>query len=187
MKKPDYSVHGAERKAYRKTLSAKRYPLNAIIFLFSIFGCCVMSLTGCETLKEGAKGFLGISTRALEENRKSAIVKTFDYDYFTSYTKSLDIIKIMRCYIYSQDIKKHMIAFYISETDTTPVGVFFKEIDAKKTQIEVSSQSTYAKEFISAKLFGVLDNKVTLEDLKAQIDAKELEEAKQKEAAKSAY
>jgi hypothetical protein len=49
-----------------------------------------------------------------------------------------------------------MIAIYVSETDTTPVGLFFKEIDKSNTQVEVSSPSTYAKELISEKVFKLL-------------------------------
>ncbi|PIP21264.1 MAG: hypothetical protein COX40_00225 [Candidatus Omnitrophica bacterium CG23_combo_of_CG06-09_8_20_14_all_40_11] len=144
----------------------KRY--CSIVLLFY----CSIVLLGCATLWEGAKGLAGVSTRALEDNRKSAITKTFNYDYFTCYTKSLDILKHMNAYIYMQSIKKHMIAIYVSEQDTTPVGLFFKEIDATNTQVEVSSPSTYAKEFISGKVFSVLDKKITLEELEAQINAK---------------
>ena len=144
----------------------KRY--CSIVLLFY----CSIVLLGCATLWEGTKGLAGVSTRALEDNRKSAITKTFNYDYFTCYTKSLDILKHMNAYIYMQSIKKHMIAIYVSEQDTTPVGLFFKEIDATNTQVEVSSPSTYAKEFISGKVFSVLDKKFPLEELEAQINAK---------------
>jgi len=133
---------------------------------------CVTVLLGCATIKEAAKGFMGISTQSLEKARKNAIIKTFNYDYFTCYTKTLDILKRMQAHIYTQSIKKHMIAIYVSEEDTTPVGLFFKEIDAANTQVEVSSLSTYAKEFISGKVFFVLDKKITLEELEAQINAK---------------
>ena len=187
MEKPNYPAYCMGRIARKNVLSAKRYPLNVKAALFFIIGFCIMNLIGCETVKEGAKGFLGISTRILEDNRKSAIVKTFDFDYFACYTKALDILKAMDTYIYSQNIKRHMIAIYISELDTTPVGIFFKEEAANKTQIEVSSPSTYAKEFISSKVFAVLDNKITMDDLRAQINAKKAEEARQKEEAKSAY
>jgi hypothetical protein len=117
----------------------------------------VISTSGCAAITEGAKGVAGISTRALEEARKDAITKAFNYDYFTCYTKILDILKQIDAYIYTQDIKRHMIAIYVSEQDTTPVGLFFKEIDANNTQIEVSSPSTYAKELISTKIFSALN------------------------------
>jgi len=138
----------------------------------------VISTMGCATITEGVKGFAGVSTRALEDNRKTAITKAFNYDYFTCYTQTLDILKRMQAYIYMQSIKKHMIAIYVSEQDTTPVGLFFKEIDATNTQVEVSSLSTYAKEFISGKVFSVLDKKNTLEELEAQINAKKEQESK---------
>ena len=128
-----------------------------------IFAICVflslILINGCASIKEAAKGFAGISTKELEAGRKSAIVKTFDYDYFTAFTKTLDALKEMNAYIYTQDIKKHMIAIYVSESDTTPVGIFFKELSAASTQIEVSSPSTYSKEAISQKLFQALSPK----------------------------
>jgi len=133
---------------------------------------CSIVLLGCATIKEAAKGFMGISTQSLEKARKDAIIKTFNYDYSACYAKTMDVLKSMQAYIYTQSIKKHMIAVYVSEEDTTPVGLFFKEIDAANTQVEVSSLSTYAKEFISGKVFPVLDKKITLEELEAQIHAK---------------
>ncbi|MFH1655201.1 MAG: hypothetical protein ABH954_01155 [Candidatus Omnitrophota bacterium] len=141
-------------------------------WVVALLGCCVIGLLGCGTIKEVAKGFMGVSTHSLEKARKDAIIRTFNYDYFTCYTQTLDILKRIQAYIYIQSIEKHMIAIYISEEDTTPIGLFFKEIDATNTQVEVSSLSTYAKEFISGKVFSVLDKKTTLEELEAQINAK---------------
>jgi hypothetical protein len=119
----------------------------------------VILTSGCAKFKESIIGFAGVSTKILEEKRIEATKKTFNYDYFTSFTKSLDLVKSFGCYIYKQDVKKQMIALYVSETDTTPVGIFFQEIDASNTQVEVSSASTYAKELISAKLFQALSAK----------------------------
>ncbi len=147
-------------------------------WVIGLLHCCIVALLGCATIIEGAKGFMGISTRSLEKARKDAIIKTFNYDYFTCYTKTLDILKSMSAYIYRQSIKKHMIATYVSKEDTTPVGLFFKEIDATNTQVEVSSLSTYAKEFISEKVFSVLDKRVSLEELEVQINAKKEMESK---------
>jgi len=116
---------------------------------------------------EGAKGFAGISTKSLEEGRKGAILKQVNYDYNTCYYKTKEfLITHTKAYIYAQGLKKHMLAIYVSEEDTTPVGIFFKEIDAANTQIEVSSPSTYAKEFIAGKVFSILEEK------KGQADAK---------------
>jgi hypothetical protein len=143
-----------------------------------IFGFLISALLGCQTLKEGTKGFLGVSTRSLEEARSNAIVKTFSYDYNACYTMAKDILKHMKSYVYADEPKKHMVAFYISEQDTTPVALFFKEIDKANTQVEVSSLSTYAREFISEKVLSVLDKKLTLEELEAQINAKEKQKIK---------
>ena len=121
-------------------------------------GYCIIGLLGCATLWEGAKGFAGISTKSIEESRKSAILKKVKYDYNTCYSKTKEIlITHIGAYIYAEDLNRHMIAIYVSKEDTTPVGLFFKEIDAANTQIEVSSLSTYAKEFIAGKVFSVLE------------------------------
>lgn len=149
------------------------------IMVFAICNLLVSLLSGCQIVWEGTKGFAGVSTKALEENRKDAITKTFKYDYSTCYAMTLDTLKRMHAYIYAQGIDRHMIAIYVSDWDTTPVGLFFKEIDAANTQVEVSSLSTYAKEFISKNLFSVLDKKLTLEELEVQINAKEERETKE--------
>jgi hypothetical protein len=144
--------------------ATKHYSVMALLI------CSVIALLGCGTIKEGAKGFLGVSTRTLEEERKNAIIRTFNYDYATCYDNTLAALKHMRSYVYKKNRQEHMIAIYVSDYDTTPVGLFFKEIDKTNTQVEVSSSSTYAKEFISEKVFLFLDKKVTGQELEVQAD-----------------
>lgn len=126
--------------------------LGLVVFL----SCVLVGTLGCASIKEMTMGFMGISTRSLEKARKDAVSQNFKYDYFTAYTKTLDVLKEIKAYVYTKNIKKHSIAIYVSEEDTTPVGMFFKEIDKENTQIEVSSPSTYARDLISAKLFSAL-------------------------------
>lgn len=138
-----------------------------------IFAFCIFSLIGCATVEDGARGILGVSTNAVEQNRKEAIKKAFNYDYNTCYTETLKALKGMGAYIYAKNTKKQMVAIYVSETDTTEVGIFFKKIGPANTEVEVSSRSTYAKEFISEKIFSFLEKKVTLQELEAKTRAKE--------------
>lgn len=131
-------------------------------FAFSYyFIICTLSLgflmAGCGTIKEGAKGIAGISTKALEDTRRDAISKTFNYDYGTCYKKTEEILKRIGSYIYAKDRKKDLIAVYVSSADTTPVGLFFSQIDARNTRIEVSSPSKYGKELISDTVFSSLE------------------------------
>ncbi|MFA5090489.1 MAG: DUF3568 family protein [Candidatus Omnitrophota bacterium] len=133
----------------------------------------VIMFSGCAALKDSVKGFLGVSTRALEEARKDAISKTFNYDYFTCYTQTIDALKRMKAYVYQEDIKKRFIAIYVTSEDTTAVGIFFTEVDANNTKIEVSSLSTYAKEFISNKLFLDLMKLNQPDEEEGKTDAKE--------------
>lgn len=116
----------------------------------------MLNLAGCAALKESFRGVIGTSTKVLKENRKGALSKSFNYDYFTCYTKALDILKRGGCYVYDRNIKEHLIAVYVSEEDTTPVGLFFSEMDQNNTMVEVVSLSTYAREVVAAKLFSGL-------------------------------
>jgi len=127
---------------------------------------------GCANIKEGAKGFAGVSTKAIEDNRKSALVKTFNYGYVICYNKALKSLKNMGTYKYAEDKNKKLVAVYISPEDTTAVGLFFKELDANTTQIEVSSPSTYGKELIATKLFTALDKALQGKDEEEETNGK---------------
>lgn len=117
-------------------------------------GLCLMLgiLSGCASLKEVARGVAGISTKVLEEGRKDAITGTVQLGYEACFAKTIESLEKQGAYIYSEDMQKQMIAFYVSDKDTTPVGVFLKEIDAQNTQWEVSSPSTYAKDLFAKNL-----------------------------------
>jgi len=127
--------------------------------LFGIWCLEFVILSGCASLKEAAKGFAGVSTKVLEEGRKDAIMETVPLDYTTCYAKALETLKSHGAYVYSGDIKNHMIAFYVSDEDTTPVGVFFEERDARNTQWEVSSPSNHAKELFAKHLSSAFNPK----------------------------
>jgi len=70
--------------------------------------------------------------------------------------KIIDVLKKEGAYVYRDDLSRNLIALYLSETDTTPVGVFLTEVDKGNTRIEVSSPSTYGKEVIADIIFSSL-------------------------------
>lgn len=119
--------------------------------------CCLLFtvLLGCATVKEAAKGFAGVSTRVLEEKRKEALKESFVIGYDSCYAKVKDMLKEKdkESPIYAEDVQKKMIGVYFSETDTTPVGIFFTEEEKGRTMVEISSPSTYAKEYIANRIF----------------------------------
>lgn len=138
------------------TVIAKQSRLLGLFFVF----LPLFLFTGCASVKdtaiEGAKGIAGISTEVLEDNRKGAIKKVFNYNADICYNESKRILKNMGCYIYAQEPRDKMIAVYVTELDTTPVGIFFKIVDDNNAQVEVSSPSTFGKEFVSKRLFMAL-------------------------------
>lgn len=109
-------------------------------------------LSGCATPTELLKEFLGVSTKELEEARKDAAVKVFDYSYDTCYKKTEAIIKAMpKVSVYAQN--EEMIAFYYIDPNTTPVGAFFKRVDPAHTQVEISSQDLNSKAWVARNVF----------------------------------
>jgi hypothetical protein len=141
------------------------------------------ALSGCATLKEVGKGFSGVSTKVLEDKRKDALKKSFALGYNDCYTKVKDILakdisgkEDNAPYIYSEDSRKKMMAIYVSQADTTPVGIFFTEVaGGASTLIEISSPSTYAKEEIANIIFTGIDKLVQpkiIEENKADVEKK---------------
>jgi hypothetical protein len=124
------------------------------MFLSAVLLFCA----GCGIgMKESLRGAAGISTKVLEDNLSGASVKEFNQDYNAVYSRAREIIAEIKAYIYAEDKSRNLIAIYVSDEDTTPVGIFFKEIDKTKTRVSISSPSSYAKELISGKIFSGLE------------------------------
>jgi hypothetical protein len=121
------------------------------------FGLAVSLLVGCAKMKEAVRSAAGISTQEIESSRGKSIKKVFKYDYFTCYAKTQDALKRIGAYVYAEDKEKDLIAIYVSQKDTTPVGLFFQDIDNIHTQIEISSPSTFARDLIAEKIFANLE------------------------------
>lgn len=141
--------------------------------VFTCLFLLILLLNGCTIVKETTRSIAGTSTKELEQARKDAIKGEFEYGYADCYNKVKETLKSIGGYIYSEDEEEGLIAAYISETDTTAVGVFLKEAGLNKTEVEVSSPSTFGKEFISEKIFSVLEGKITVEELQRRRKAKE--------------
>ena len=147
-----------------------------------VISSCLLStvLLGCATVKEMGKGFAGISTQVLDQKRKDALKKSFALSYDDCYAKVKKILildasaketlnkSVDAPYIYSDDLKRKMVAIYLSQADTTPVGIFFTEQAGGNTLVEISSPSIYAKEEIAKLIFGGLaDNREILKEKSA--------------------
>ncbi|MBL7081351.1 MAG: hypothetical protein ISS44_02120 [Candidatus Omnitrophica bacterium] len=131
-------------------LELKRQKLK-VILLVTVYCLLFTVLGGCTHLKETTKSILAISTKDIENARGQAIIKIVDCDYSICYQKVQDILTDMGSYIYAK--KPDLIAVYISEADTTPAGIFFKDIGQTKTQLEIASPSTDTKEYLATRIF----------------------------------
>ena len=136
------------------------------------FVICALSLvifiTGCARLKEGMRCVFGVSTKVLEDNRSTAVSRIFTYDYATCFDKSKEILGGIGAYFYKIDKADGLIAIYVSRTDTTPVGIFFKSMSDSITQVEVASPSSSAKALVSRRLFARLQGLPDPEETQAK-------------------
>ncbi len=145
-------------------------------FVLIVVGCLFSTtLLGCATVKEMGKGFAGVSTQVLEQKRNEALKKSFALGYNDCYAKVKDILNLKdkESYIYAEDLKKKMIAIYLSSTDTTCVGIFFTEEVGGSTLIEISSPSIYAKEEIAKRIFTGIDELIKPKAQEKKADVKE--------------
>ncbi len=122
----------------------------AVKVLGSLF--LFMFVAGCAGIKETVKNVAGVSTKCLEKGRADSVKKTYDLGYEKCRQEVEAVLAEVKAYIYGRDKNGGMIAFYMTESDTTPVGIFFSTGDGNKTTVEVSSPSRYSKEFISDKI-----------------------------------
>ena len=145
---------------------------NAPFILVITFYVLAAVVSGCTTVKEMGKGFIGVSTQVLEQKRKDALKKSFALDYNSCYLKVKEVLKQKdkESYIYAEEPKEKLIAIYLKSwetsdtasskfipSDTTPVGIFFTEEASGSTLIEISSPSIYAKEEIAGRIFTGID------------------------------
>jgi len=133
-------------------------------------------LSGCAGVREVCKGVAGVSTKILEDTRKDSLSKVIKYDLITCHNRIKSILKEAGSYIYADDLSKDMLALYVSEEDTTPVGVFLTQRSKGSTLVEVSSPSTYGKEKIAKLLFDNLNRELNEQTKKGQVNATQTKE-----------
>jgi len=104
------------------------------------------------TASDVFKSFFAVSTKELEELKKEALSKTFEYDYKTCYEKTLALVeKMADTQIYAK--KKDVIAVYCMDYNSTPAGIFFEEVDVSHTKVLISSASSRAKDWVASNIF----------------------------------
>lgn len=135
--------------------------------------CAGILTAGCVTggVKEAWRGFKGDSTRVLSEARPSAVAREFTFGRNDCVKKVEESLKEMHAYVYARE--GELIAVYVTEEDTTPVGIFISAAEGEQTRIEVSSPSSFARDALSAKLFASLDKKLKAKKIEVQLDAVE--------------
>lgn len=137
---------------------------------FGVIVCVsVFALAGCAGVKETVRGIAGNSTKVLYDTRAQAAAKEFPCGREECAAKVAEILMDMKAYVYARE--GDLTAVFVSEEDTTPVGVFLVSADEGKTRIEVSSPSSFARDTVAQKLFTGLDMKLKVKKIDVQLDA----------------
>jgi len=127
-------------------------------YLLALFLVVILSW-GCSPLKELSKTIWGSSTRALEQAKKTALLKTFPCSVDVCFEKTLELTRpkanpnpdappdkpILELFL--KDKKKyHLVVIGVpGSVDTTEVGIFFESVSESETLVQISSLSTNAK------------------------------------------
>jgi len=111
-----------------------------------IYGLVLLTsfFAGCARLTESVKVFMGTSTQALEEAKKTQYQsQIFKKDFPTLYQQVLDLLKQRHIHIFLHSQKqRRIVAMKFQGTgDTTEVGIFFDSISRYETKIIVTSLS----------------------------------------------
>ncbi|MCX5679289.1 MAG: hypothetical protein NTZ95_01265 [Candidatus Omnitrophica bacterium] len=126
-----------------------------IKIVFAVIGLSILLNTRVlysATPADVFKGFFAVSTSELEELKKDAFSKIFEYDYKTCYEKTLALVaKMPDTQVYARE--KNMIAVYCLSLNGTPAGIFFEEVDASHTKVLISSASSRAKDWVASNVF----------------------------------
>jgi len=104
---------------------------------------------------------MGVGTRPFHEKGKVHSA-TFTRNYFLCYDNTLTILKELQASFYRGQRRKNFIIAYGFDqvvpqcSESTEVAIFFTELGAFKTKVEVSSLNYYLSEFVSTKIFNGL-------------------------------
>jgi len=123
---------------------------NIVISATAVVSFIIFS--GCASLQESARGVLGTSVKEVEQSRNKSVKLVIPGDYNTAYESVLSELKKEGRYIYRRDRKEHLIAFYMSNENTTVAGVFLNDLGTGKTEIEIASPSSYARNLLAESL-----------------------------------
>lgn len=136
--------------------------MKLIIRHLTIFVCFGLILGSCARISETSKVILGTSDRALYAAREKGKTETFAYDYKTCYSSVIVVLKELQADIFLHSEKKQRIVAMEFEgfNNTTAAGIFFTQITPSSTKIEVSSLSPKLLEYVSAKIFSALKEKL---------------------------
>ncbi len=125
-------------------------------YLFILF--CFIFL-GCARILDTPKVIWGSSTRALENYRDTASVKSYNTFLNISFDEVLEIANDEELEVFINDFKKGVIVLMHipGSGKTTEVGVFFTSLRVKETKIEIVSLSSIAQKTAADLIFSELD------------------------------
>lgn len=121
----------------------------------------VLALTGCASVKDVSRNFIGISTDELEAGKTDSIYQVYPCEVSACFDAVIDIARENKYYIFMKDeVRGLIVLMNIPEcVDTTEVGVFFTRLSREQgVKIELSSRSSPAKKTVAKVLFSEMND-----------------------------
>jgi len=128
--------------------------MREILIVLAAAGSVLFS--GCASVGERMHGVLGTSIREIEASRVKSVQMVVPGDRDAVYTAVLAELKKAGRYIYRRERNEGAIAFYMSAENTTVAGVFLRGLEGGKTEIEIASPSSYARNAVREELSALL-------------------------------
>jgi len=129
-----------------------------ILILFLIFGH--------TDPVEVTKQIMGVSIKSLKEEQIGGESKVFNYDYNFCYEKTLEVLREMGVYVFQKNKGEHYIVamnfdkIFKKCINTTEVGIFFEEMENKRTKIDITCGNLHLVKFASEEIFSRLKKKL---------------------------
>lgn len=145
--------------------------MKLIIRHLAVFVFLGLILCGCARISETSKVIIGTSDNALYAAKEKGRTETFACDYKTCYKSVILILKELNADIFLHSERKQRIVAMGFEgfNNTTEAGIFFTQVTPSSTKIEISSLSPKLLEYVSAKVFSALKDKLGKQTANSQI------------------
>lgn len=130
---------------------------------FIFFVISLIALSGCCRLENLPDYIAGTYVNQPKEGTGGRYVKIFDLPYSDSFDRAAQaVVEMGGSFRFKSRKRRTILAWYFDKVfvgaiDTTKVGIYFKEIEPGKTQIDIACGNYELAKFVSDRVFARLE------------------------------